>query len=209
MKTMTDALNHTTTYGYDKQGRQVWTIDAKGYLTESKYDDKSQLIETWSSDGTKYSYNATTDTLVVLQAGNPADRQIRKMDYDDAGRKIAETDPLDRVTKFVYDKAGRLVESIAPDLTPTIPQGGGSANDTDNARTETEYYSDGLVKAQIDAKGNRTEFRYDELGRQIAVIAADATPNDLSDNPTSRYVFSSYKRIRILIDLLGYNGRNG
>jgi YD repeat-containing protein len=100
------------------------------------------------------------------------------MAYDDAGRKVSETDPLGRVTKFVYDKVGRLKETILPDLTLN--------DDTDNARSKSEYYTDGLVKAQIDARGNRTEFRYDELGRQIAVIAADTTPNDLSDNPTSR-----------------------
>jgi RHS repeat-associated protein len=94
--------------------------------------------------------------------------------------------------------------TIAPDLTPTIPQGGGFANDTDNPRTKTEYYTDGLVKASIDELGHRTEFRYDELGRQIAVIAADATPNDLSDNPTSRYVYDKAGQQKTMTDALGH-----
>jgi RHS repeat-associated protein len=196
MKTMTDAQNFTSTYGYDQQGRQVWMRDARGYLTESKYDDKGQMVESWSSDGTIYQYNPVTDALIVLQAGDPSQRQIRKMSYDDAGRKVSETDPLGRVTTFVYDKVGRLVESIAPDLTPN--------DDTDNARTKTEYYTDGLVKAQIDERNNRTEFRYDEVGRQIAVIAADATPNDLSDNPTSRYVYDKAGQQKTMTDALGH-----
>jgi RHS repeat-associated protein len=195
-KTMTDAQNFTTTYGYDKQGRQVWALDARGYLSESKYDDKGQLRQTWTSDGTKYRYDAATDTLVVLQAGDPTRRQVRSIDYDEAGRKVSETDPLGRVTKFVYDKVGRLVEAIAPDLTPT--------DDSDNARTRTEYHTDGLVKVQIDARGNRTEFRYDNLGRQIAVIAADTTPNDLSDNPTSRYVYDKAGQQETMTDALGH-----
>jgi RHS repeat-associated protein len=86
--------------------------------------------------------------------------------------------------------------TIAPDRTPTI--------DTDNPRTKTEYYTDGLVKASIDELGHRTEFRYDELGRQIAVIAADATPNDLSDNPTSRYSYDKAGQQKSMTDALGH-----
>jgi hypothetical protein len=41
MKPMIDTLNHTTTDGADKQGRQVWALDARGDCTASKYDDKS------------------------------------------------------------------------------------------------------------------------------------------------------------------------
>jgi RHS repeat-associated protein len=196
MKTMTDAQNFTSTYGYDKQGRQVWMLDAKGRLSESKYNDKGEMVESWSSDGTIYQYNAVTDALVVLQAGDPTRRQVNSTTYDEAGRKVSQTDALGRVTKFVYDKVGRLVETIAPDLTPTT--------DTDNPRTKTEYYTDGLVKASIDELGHRTEFRYDELGRQIAVIAADATPNDLSDNPTSRYVYDKAGQQKTMTDALGH-----
>jgi YD repeat-containing protein len=47
-----------------------------------------------------------------------------------------------------------------------------------------------LVKASIDERGNRTEYRYDSLGRQIEAIYADTTPNDLTDNPTTRYQYN-------------------
>jgi YD repeat-containing protein len=196
MKTTTNAENYTSTYGYDKQGRQVWMLDTKGRLSESKYNDKGEMIEAWSSDGTIYQYNAVTDALVVLQAGDPTRRQVNSTTYDEAGRKVTQTDALGRVTKFVYDKVGRLVETIAPDLTPTI--------DIDNSKTKTEYYTDGSVKASIDELGHRTEFRYDEVGRQISVIAADATPNDLSDNPTSRYVYDKAGQQKTMTDALGH-----
>ncbi len=117
------------------------------------------------------------------------------MVYEAARRKIAEIDTLGRETRYVYDKVGRLVETILPDAT---------VNDwSDNGRSKTEYYSDGLVKAQIDLRGNRTEFRYDALGRQIAVIAADLTPDDVSDNPTMRYVYDKAGQQSSVTDALG------
>ena len=181
---MTDALNQTTTYEYDKQGRQIATIDALGRRTASVYNDKGELVETIAPDSTPT---------------NASDNPRMRMVYDAAGRKIAEIDPLGRETRYGYDKVGRLVEAIAPGTTP---------NDwTDNARKKTEYYTDGLVKAQIDERGNRTEFRYDALGRQIAVIAADSTPNDLSDNPTTRYVYDQAGQQQSMTDALGHTTR--
>jgi RHS repeat-associated protein len=196
MKTVTNPENKTSTYGYDKQGRQIWVLDINGYVSETKYNDKGEAIESRSSDGTIYRYNATTDALEVVQAGTPGLQRITKMEYDAAGRKIAETDSMGRVTTFVYDKVGRLKETISPDSTPN--------DDSDNARNKTEYYSDGLVKAQIDARGNRTEFRYDALGRQIVVIAADRTLNDLSDNPTTRYTYDKAGQQKTVTDALGH-----
>ncbi|WP_366933237.1 RHS repeat domain-containing protein [Nostoc sp. NMS7] len=71
--------------------------------------------------------------------------------YDAAGRIITSVDKAGRETRFVYDDVGRLIETLNPDSTPN--------NWDDNTKTRTEYYSDGLVKAQIDERDNRTEFR--------------------------------------------------
>ncbi|MBE9011234.1 putative Ig domain-containing protein, partial [Pseudanabaenaceae cyanobacterium LEGE 13415] len=193
VKTMTDAENNRTVYGYDKLGRQVWVLDARGYLTESKYNTKGELEASLASDGTLYSYNAATDALVVVQGGTGTRRQTTYT-YDDAGRKIAETDALNRTTRYVYDKVGRLIQVILPDATPN--------NWDDNPSTRTEYYSDGLVKAQIDERGNRTEFRYDSAGRQVEIIYADSTPNDLSNNPRTRYEYDRAGQQSAVIDAL-------
>jgi RHS repeat-associated protein len=181
MKTMTNALNQTSTYEYDKLGRQVAMTDFLGRRSESVYNEKGELIASIAPDNTP---------------NDPNDNPRMQTRYDAAGRKVAEIDQLNRETRFVYDKVGRLVETILPD--------GTTGDWSDNARTKTEYYTDGLVKAQIDELGHRTEFRYDALGRQIAVIAADATPNDLSDNPTSRYVYDKAGQQTSMTDALGH-----
>ncbi len=178
---MTNALDQTTTYDYDNQGRQIAMTDFLGRKSESIYNERGEMVMSIAPD---------------LTPNDSNDNPRMQSRYDDAGRKVADIDQLGRESRYVYDKVGRMIESIHPDLTP---------NDwTDNARTKTEYYTDGLVKASIDELGYRTEFRYDELGRQIAVIAADATPNDLTDNPTSRYVYDKSGQQTTMTDALGH-----
>ncbi|MCU0548662.1 MAG: choice-of-anchor C family protein [Leptolyngbya sp. Prado105] len=193
VKTMTDAEQNRSVYGYDKLGRQVWVLDARGYLNESKYNEKGELEASLSSDGTKYRYDEANDQLIVLEAGTLSRRQVTYV-YDDAGRKISETDALNRTTRYLYDKVGRLTQVLLPDAT--------SNNWDDNPFTKTEYYTDGLVKAQIDERGNRTEFRYDSVGRQIEIIAPDKTLNDLSDNPRTRYEYDQAGQQKAVIDAL-------
>jgi RHS repeat-associated protein len=172
MKTMTDAENHTTTYEYDKLGHQTAVIDALQQRTEYKYDDKGQLVGTIYADNTP---------------DNPNDNPREISRYDEAGRIISTIDKAGRETRFVYDKVGRLRYTVLPDSTPDNPNI--SPELWDNPKTETVYYDDGLVKAQIDERGNRTEVRYDADGRQTEIIYADNTPNTLDDNPRTTYKY--------------------
>nr|WP_322712654.1 putative Ig domain-containing protein [Nostoc sp. ChiSLP03a]MDZ8213882.1 putative Ig domain-containing protein [Nostoc sp. ChiSLP03a] len=172
MKTMTDAENHTTTYEYDKLGHQIAVIDALQHRTEYKYNDRGELVETIYADDTP---------------DNPNDNLRETSRYDEAGRRIASIDKAGHETRFVYDKVGRLRYTISPDSTPDNPNI--SPELWDNPKTETVYYDDGLVKAQIDERGNRTEFHYDAIGRLVEIISADDTPATLTDNPKTTYTY--------------------
>jgi len=185
MKTMTDALNHTTTYEYDDNGRQTAIVDALLRRTEYKYNELGELEETIYPDNTPDNPN-----------DNP--REIHR--YDAAGRKIETIDKAGRSTHFVYDKVGRLRYTVLQDFTPDNPTV--SPELWDNPKTETIYYSDGLVKAQMDERGNRTEFRYDAAGRQIEIIYADDTPTILTDNPRTKYVYDAAGQRIASIDAL-------
>ena len=72
---MTDALNQTTTYEYDKQGWQIATIAALGRRTVSVYNDKGGLVEM-----------IAPDSPPTNSSNNPRMRMV----YDAAGREIAE-----------------------------------------------------------------------------------------------------------------------
>jgi RHS repeat-associated protein len=165
-------------------GQQIAVIDALGRKTQSRYNDRGQLIEVIYPD--------TTPT-------DDSDNFRQKYRYDAAGRKIASIDMAGRETRFVYNAIGRLIETIYPDTTPAVW--------TDNPRSRTEYFIDGSVKAEIDERGNRTEYVYDAKGRKIAIIFPDHTATTLTDNPRTSFQYDAAGQKVAVTDALGRTTR--
>jgi YD repeat-containing protein len=133
------------------------------------------------------------------------------------------------VIHYKYDAAGQLTETIYLDKTDTLQQfidavapGKTAATIdwglvvypddlptylTDNPRSVTEYNKNGQVKANIDQRGNRTEYRYDDAGRLIETIYPDDTPDDLSDNPRSKSEYNNAGQRVKEIDAQGHATR--
>ncbi|MCT7981582.1 putative Ig domain-containing protein, partial [Laspinema olomoucense] len=103
----TDPENQTTEYEYDANGNQIASTDAKGRQTESRYDEKGQLVETIYPDSTPE---------------NPTDNPRTINVHDKGGRQRATIDEAGRVTHYKYDAAGRLTETIYLDKTDTLQQ---------------------------------------------------------------------------------------
>jgi YD repeat-containing protein len=185
LRSFTNRENETITYEYDQQERLVAVIDALGRKTQYRYTVKDLVAETIIPDQTP---GDDTD--------NPRPIDL----YDRGDRLRASIDQAGQVTHFVYDALGRLVETIYADVNDTLDDliaavapGQNLATidwtqviypDTvpdylrDNPRTRTEFYQDGQIKATIDERGNRTEYRYDAANRLIEVIQPS-----LSDDP--------------------------
>jgi RHS repeat-associated protein len=162
-------------YDYDDNGNQIASI-ADGQTTQYRYDEKGQLVETiYPDDNDDPTDNPRTITV-----------------YDKGGRERASIDREGNVTHYEYDVAGRLTKTIyaddstnqveeliaviAPDKTiATIdwteviyPDETPSYLDT-RAYSGTEYTQDGRVKAEFDSDNNRTEYKYDPIGRPIEI----------------------------------------
>ncbi|WP_055936360.1 LysM peptidoglycan-binding domain-containing protein [Duganella sp. Root336D2] len=163
--------------GYDKDGKLRFSMDGEGYLTELRYDPAGRQISTtryaiavepsprqgagWAS--TVYSSaDVTTSTtydgrgLVSSQvdgAGNAT-----AFTYDAIGNILTST-TAGVVTRFVYDKLGRLTEKHA------------DANGS-NVTSKTAYDAQGNKIAITDAAGKTTHFVYDAYGRQVFSIDA-------------------------------------
>jgi RHS repeat-associated protein len=207
---VTDAENKVTEYKYDANGNQIAIIDARNNKTEYRYDSKGQLVETIYPDNT---------------IGNLADNPRTINIYDKGGRLRTTVDRDNGVTHYNYDDAGRLVETIYPDKIDTIAQlvsaiapGQTPATIdwtqviypdiapaflTNNPRSKTEYYKNGSVKAEIDERGNRTEYRYDNNGRLVEVIYPDDTPSNLDNNPRTKTEYDAAGRTVATIDAKG------
>ncbi|KAB3527512.1 RHS repeat-associated core domain-containing protein [Alkaliphilus serpentinus] len=120
-------------YVYDKDGRVVKSIDAHGYLSGTSDNDRY---------GTLYSYNLTG---WLLEKRVPVKAEGNTMYYN--------------VTKYQYDKVGRLIEEI------TSPDYASKSEEPEAWHTiSLDYYKNGLLKSATGSAGGYVEYSYDSIG---------------------------------------------
>ena len=99
---------------HDEAGRKIAEVDGNGSLVEHRYDQAGRLT-------VSIAYAEAIDTqLLVDGAGNPKIPEAHVL-----AAAIQSTQGSDRWTRYVYDKAGRLAKTVAPDgaVTETIYDG--------------------------------------------------------------------------------------
>ncbi|MEC4811704.1 MAG: putative Ig domain-containing protein [Scytonema sp. PMC 1069.18] len=206
-----DPLQNVTKYEFDNNGNQTAVINARHNQTEYRYNSKGQIVETISPDNTENNSLDNPRTITIYDEGGRSRATI-----DQNGEVTHyEYDALGRVTKIIYPSAtentlAQLIAAIAPgetldsiDWTLVVYPKDSPAYLVNNPYSSTEYYQDGLVKAEIDERGNRTEYRYNALGQLIETIYPDRTPQNLSDNPRTRHEYDSSRRLISTTDALG------
>ena len=75
--------------------------DALGRTTQLRYDGAGRMIETIYPDP-------------VADDGDDSNNPSIKIGYDPVGRKVIETDEMNRITRFTYDVLGRLTSVVLP-----------------------------------------------------------------------------------------------
>jgi YD repeat-containing protein len=118
LRMVTDPAGQNTYYLYDNANRKVGEIDPNKNLTEWIYNNNGQVIRTAQyKSAVTAALNATTaltNTLTTSGIKNldtTNDRVSRKL-YDAAGRLAKEIDGLGYVTEYQYDGASRLLKTI-------------------------------------------------------------------------------------------------
>ena len=185
---------------YDEAGRKAADITAGGTLTQYAYDENNQLIGTVrhatavgaadlarlvQADGTPLA--ATLAQSGILPADTAQDQHEWRW-YDAAGRLQKTVGAAGAVTDYVYDRASRLIRTIARaeavnvlgfSSIPTL-QEATAPERMDDRIVHREYDDDGLLRFELDAERYLTEYRYDSAGRQVQTVryftqlAADA-----------------------------------
>ena len=142
---------------YDNVGRREGVTDANGRATRYVYDAADRLIETIHPDPAD-------------EDGDPANNPRALSEYDGFGRKLSDTDETGLVTRYAYDRLGRLTAVVLPD-----PQTGanpplvdGASPDAGTLTTRYVYDEAGNRIEQIDAAGRSTRWEYDAMGRETA-----------------------------------------
>jgi len=105
-----DPLGHTTVY--DPQGRPIAIPDSDlGHRTEYEYEGSRRVLMRDALDHeTRYEYDALGRRVrTIYDDGN-----FVHVGYDELGRRTSQTDQAGRTRWFEYDTAGRLTAVILP-----------------------------------------------------------------------------------------------
>ena len=211
----TDAMGRTTTYQYDALNRKTseTTPDPDGaggnaaLTTRYQYDAAGNLLQTIESDGRTTTYGYDAQNRVVSEQGHPAgtNTPYRWTTYDRRGNVVAVTDQLGRTTNYTYDALGRRtrVEEAAAYAGGSTEGWTPLAGDADRPITTTEYDLAGRVVRTTDPLGNSTEFAYDALDRQTALLGADPDGAGPQTRPIDRSVYDAAGNLTASIDALG------
>lgn len=163
VRTPDDSGDVVESFRYDPEGNLVGTIDRRGFEKRARYDNLGRPVqierhEPISSGGTWLSVMATQ--------------------YDDATRRVAQTDARGHTTTLRKDELGRVIQSTdALGLTAT-----------------TEYGPTDVL-AQTDRKGQRSTFTYDRLHRLRS--QRDFDTNGVLQTQSSVEYLDSQRRIQV------------
>ncbi|MBN3818327.1 hypothetical protein G3N57_17700 [Paraburkholderia sp. Se-20369] len=189
------------TFEYDLDARESRVRHADGRSARWRYDARFQIVECTDLDGAQYRIeydDAGMPTTFLL----PGERKVA-LDYDEAGRIVAETDPLGRTTRTRYDgNSLRPVEVTAADggvwQAEYDRQGRLVLGRDPLGRTNRYTYADGLTSrpdVQVDARGGRKVLAWNRLGQLVAYT-------DCSGK-TTRYAFDAFGLPVETVDALG------
>lgn len=161
------ALDSTTTYDYDVEGRVTGITSPSTQKLSFVYDLAGQLLEIASADGEK-------QTFAHDAMGNVTEQKIKRPDnvvrstitrtFDSIGRMLTETLGPGRTTSWEYDKNGNPVRTTSPRSHATD-----MAFDALNRLTSTVAPDTGATATVYNAKDEPTRFT-DAVAVQTAFV---------------------------------------
>jgi len=202
--------NYTTTYGYDADGRRLYTRDAMWsssspslHESSSTYDGDGNVTSTTDPDGktTTFAYDADNELKTTTQADSTTLTKTWSADgmvltstdaaahtttytYDARNDLVSTQTPGGKTTTNTYDLAGNLTLQAAPGASCTgSPTAGCTSFTYDNANEVTaRTYLDGVTHSV-------TSISYDGDGRRTG--QTDATGSSTSTYDTLGRLTSS------------------
>ena len=146
--------------------------------TEYSYDHLDRIKSKTVFDGlftnrTEYAYSGRTTTVTDAEDG----KQISKTTLNDLGLVESKTDRGGTIY-YTYNAEGKPVSISAGGATTEFKYDSYgnriSIKDPSAGTIVSSYYANGLLKSQTNAKGDRTTFEYDALGRRTKETETEA-----------------------------------
>jgi RHS repeat-associated protein len=152
-------VQHSTTYAYDAQGRQVSSTDSRTGTAQTKY-----------KSGTELGSSATDATGAT----------IATYTYDSAGRVASVTDANGSVTATTYNTRGQVLQKsgsgtypvsyVYDDLGQQVQQSTYRDGSTPDTTTWAYDANTGWLVSKTDASGHQVTFDYQYTGNEKQAI---------------------------------------
>ena len=161
---------------YDLAGRLAETIDAQGAVMEFVYDGASRLVSTrgYANLLTIATLKSAPPTSKILPAATTTYDRLTRNFYSGADRLIGTLDGEGYLTELVYDKAGRLVETVryatltsgnlATDTFAQLRATVVSTAPTKDIHERNIYDGQNRLRATVDGEGDVTRYNYTATG---------------------------------------------
>lgn len=164
-----DALNNSTTYTYDAVGNVLTATNALNQVTTYAYDYHNRRTSVTDPAGavTAYAYDGDNNRISVTDPLGA----VTAFTYDRENRILTVVDPLKLTTNYTYDNAGHLTIVQDPSAHLTTYQydaAGQLTNVTDplNNTISKNYDVRGLLTSVTDPLNRTTGYTYDALWRR-------------------------------------------
>jgi YD repeat-containing protein len=170
----TDALGHSASLEYDRFGNPIRATDPAGNVETTRYDTNGvHVLSIRNKLGyeTGYDYDRYGNCVRITDPCNFS----RHTSFNKAGWKESECDENGVVSRFEYDRNGRLTASVK------------SAGTREETTTRFKSDGRGLSVEMQDSRGNLELMEYDATGRPVCQTdklgGTTLTDYDLDDNP--------------------------
>ena len=189
-----------TSYLYDGNGRLVFTVDSQGGVSEARYDNAGNVVETvlYAKPVTVAAGASLAAVRAALQTGASDTHAFQR--YDQLGRMAWSVDGAGVATQLSYDTRGNLVSRVVYSTPLTAAALAALAADPAalpapaGAFTVVSHVYDGADRLvfTVDALATVVETRYDangnvlesvQYGKPVAQLlnrSANAAANNLS-----------------------------
>ncbi|MDQ0072702.1 YD repeat-containing protein [Variovorax boronicumulans] len=180
------ASDRVTRRIYDNDGLLLATLDAEGYLTESRYDAEGRLVsQTSYATATTAALRASGTLAQLIPAGSAQDQTSRWI-YDAQGRVLAQIDAEGFMTENVYDANGNITTStryavrvdatlLSQMTTATTVASLRPAANAESRTTSIVYDKLNRVTQRTNHEGTVFRYEYDNAGNLVKTTNAFGT----------------------------------
>ncbi|ROH83782.1 RHS repeat protein, partial [Pseudomethylobacillus aquaticus] len=200
---------------YDGANRLVFSVDAERYVTQRTYDGLGNLTLSKRFANRMEGDLTSSSTLQTVTVAPPpgtvpppvyvvlngSKDQLTKYFYDKAGRLTDSVDAQGYITRTLYDALGQVIERTVAADTASASVTRYSHDQAGRVLEETRAY--GSINPDGTSSASTTRFAYDALGQQVTITEAYGT----ADARTVHQVFDLTGRKTEAMDALGNRTR--